>query len=113
MQGYAMFVAGWLQAGCRLVAARGRGARRACSPLHCTMARPVADCMSEDSMLGACWCVKCCGKPLKVQPWGTARLMASWNSVPPRALLRVRVGVRVRVGIRVPPRALLGVSSEQ
>ena len=87
--------------------------RHACSPVHCTMARPVADCMSEESMLGACWCVKCCGKPLKVQPWGTARLMASWNSVPPRALLRVRVGVRVRVGIRVPPRALLGVSSEQ
>ena len=24
-------------------------------------------------MLGACWCVKCCGKPLNVQPCGTAR----------------------------------------
>jgi hypothetical protein len=33
--------------------------------------------------------VKCCGKPLKVQPCGTARLMASWNSVPPKALLGV------------------------
>ena len=75
--------------------------RRACSPLLCTIARPTGDCRSEASIEGACWCVKCWGKPLKVQPCGTARLMASWNSVPPTALAEYGDGVGVGAGAGV------------